>query len=174
MRTSLFETFLNFRLRVLEIKKLILGLLIYSFTKFCESINRGRRLLIECIELSFSCGIEEPYYCSLALHDIKQKQKLSESFHFHLNKDEFCKLFDDKSNHFASTRRCFVPITNQFRENIYIIIRVDKLYSGDFDREINRYSKKAVRFFPNKISFFAFNFPRNFIPKIFFWFFDFY
>lgn len=101
------------------------------------------RLSIDLQELSFTSGVIEPYYCSLALYDVKQRQKLSETFYFELNPKELSGLFkDDEVNVLCTAKRCLIPLGIHNPANTFIIIQVDKLFSGDMEKDIARYQKK--------------------------------
>jgi hypothetical protein len=104
-------------------------------------------LLIHVKELIFAAGLEEPYYCSLSVHDIKSKTRLCENFHFQTGRDEFLRLWNQR-HPFTSTLRCFVPLPTQMIANnisIYIIIRIEKLISSDIEKDFSKYSKRTVR-----------------------------
>ncbi|TNN37113.1 Dedicator of cytokinesis protein 7 [Liparis tanakae] len=47
----------------------------------------GQRLLVKCLSLKFEIEIE-PIFASLALYDVKEKKKISETFFFDLNSEQ--------------------------------------------------------------------------------------
>ena len=89
-------------------------------------------------------GIEEPFYCIIALHDIKTKVKLTEDFTFELNRKELSELWYSAPNGVTSSKHAIFPLSNSHnRLATYLVIRIEKLYSGDIEREISKASKKS-------------------------------
>jgi hypothetical protein len=97
-------------------------------------------LQISCNELNFASGIDEPLFCSFAVYDMKNRAKLSETMYFQFTKDDAAR--DAVS--LVANRKCLIPVTLMARTTPYLIIRIEKILSGDIDKEITRYSRKAV------------------------------
>ena len=49
------------------------------------SENMGHRILVVCNKLDLQLNIE-PIFATLALYDVKSKRKVSENFHFDMNR----------------------------------------------------------------------------------------
>lgn len=95
-------------------------------------------------DLKFLSAIEEPYYCSLCLYDVKDRSKLCETFHFELNDGEFFSLFKKGTSIFCSVNRCLIPLGLHNRNDTFIVVRIDKLYSIDIEKDFSKYQKKPV------------------------------
>ena len=90
--------------------------------------------------------MEEPYYCAISLYDTNQREKISETFHFHLNKGELANLFSDNesiSNVIAS--KCSMSFKSSNMQFVSLVICIDKLLSSDIEKDFVRYQKKKVK-----------------------------
>ena len=112
-----------------------------NFEYFSYSMNR---LSIQCKDLYFVAGIEEPFYCSICLYDVKERTKLCETFHFELNEGELFKLFKKGTSIFCSVTKCLIPLGEHTKEETFIILRIDKLLSQDIEKDFSKYQKKPV------------------------------
>lgn len=88
----------------------------------------------------------EPFYCTLALYDVREGVKLSEDFHFDLtHPDEF-------QGHGAQTNadiisKSFEAIFSvEFpREEVYLVLNVEKVLQGDISNATDIYSKQGEK-----------------------------
>ncbi|KAF2072984.1 hypothetical protein CYY_005696 [Polysphondylium violaceum] len=104
--------------------------------------RNGLELLCEMKELKFSMDIE-PFFCSLYIVDLDKKERITESFNFHLNPKSLMdslKMSDDLFNGWANQKKCKFNL-NQYHPNIYFILRVYHVFRGDIEKDIKPYFK---------------------------------
>ncbi|XP_028679697.2 dedicator of cytokinesis protein 7-like isoform X1 [Erpetoichthys calabaricus] len=93
----------------------------------------GQRIMVKCLSLKFEIEIE-PIFGSLALYDVKEKKKISETFYFDLNSDQMKTMLRPHSPHTAistMSRSAIFSITYPSPE-IFLVIRLEKvLQQGD-------------------------------------------
>ena len=93
---------------------------------------------IELRELSLP--VDEPFYCTISLHDIKQKARVSELFYFELFSSDKNNLSKAK-NPITSSKECFIPIHSENISDLTVIVRIQKLFKGDIEKDILLYTK---------------------------------
>jgi len=81
-------------------------------------------LLVEVGELQLSGVQNEPLFCTLALHDISTRQRLTEDFHFELN-------VPNEEPDVWTTRRALFTLTGEPNESIYLVLRIHRIYQDD-------------------------------------------
>ena len=115
-----------------------------KWTSFSRTFLTGRqhRLAIHCENLCFLAGVEEPFYGTLALYDVRSRQKLTENMTFDHNDGELFKLFKKGSSIFCMSNRCLVSMGSHHRGSTYLVIRVDKLMSSDIEKDFSKYQKR--------------------------------
>jgi hypothetical protein len=106
--------------------------------------------LVECKQLEFQLGEIEPFYCSLALYDVKTKRKVSESFNFELNSSSLLhelEMLPNGSNlDRETTARGAIFTIPENAKAIYFILRVNKLLRPDNEKYTQAYMKpKSVK-----------------------------
>jgi len=104
--------------------------------------RNGLELLCEMKELKFSMDIE-PFFCSLYIVDLDKKERITESFNFHLNPKSLMdslKMSDDLFNGWANQKKCKFNL-NQYHPNFYFILRVYHVFRGDIEKDIKPYYK---------------------------------
>ncbi|XP_039628587.1 dedicator of cytokinesis protein 7-like isoform X6 [Polypterus senegalus] len=93
----------------------------------------GQRIMVKCLSLKFEIEIE-PIFGSLALYDVKEKKKISETFYFDLNSDQMKTMLRPHTPHTAistMSRSAIFSITYPSPE-IFLVIRLEKvLQQGD-------------------------------------------
>jgi hypothetical protein len=107
-------------------------------------------LLVEIGELQGAGFKDEPLFCTLSIHDIAKRRRLSEDFHFEVTPPTLRGLFtreDCPANDVSLfARRCLFSISGEVNEHIYLVLRVnrvlqdeEKIKSGGF---LGMFSKK--------------------------------
>jgi hypothetical protein len=81
-------------------------------------------LLVEVGDLQLPGLQNEPLFCTLALHDIKKRQRLTEDFHFELN-------IPSEEPDVWTTRRALFTLTGEPNEAIYLVLRIHRLFQDD-------------------------------------------
>lgn len=97
---------------------------------FTETIEN--QIYIEPKELIFDLGYFEPFFGSIALYDLKRKEKISETFHFDLNPEHILGLLPHvgKKDSISTTRQAIFS-TSYCSPDIYLIIMISKTLRGD-------------------------------------------
>ncbi|EGG18916.1 DOCK family protein [Cavenderia fasciculata] len=96
----------------------------------------GLELLCQVKELKFQWDVE-PFFCSLYIVDLEKRERISESFNFHLNSKQLLdslKIGDDLTNGFANQNQCIFSL-NKYHPNIGDIERDIKPYIKDFKKQ---------------------------------------
>ncbi|XP_060799164.1 dedicator of cytokinesis protein 7-like [Neoarius graeffei] len=95
--------------------------------------HTGQRIMVKCLSLKFEIEIE-PIFGTLALYDVKEKQKISENFHFDLNSDQMKNMLRPHTPHTAIStlaRSAIFSITDP-SPDIFLVIKLEKvLQQGD-------------------------------------------
>eukprot|EP00112_Aurelia_sp_Birch-Aquarium-sp1_P006977 Seg1762.3 transcript_id=Seg1762.3/GoldUCD/mRNA.D3Y31 product="Dedicator of cytokinesis protein 7" protein_id=Seg1762.3/GoldUCD/D3Y31 len=120
-----------------------------SFVKKAPAIipheHFGQRILIKCIELRLDLDVE-PMFAVMALYDGKAKRKISENFHFDMNKDWHKKMispFMGKQDISSLARSCIFSVTYPSSE-VFLVIKLEKaLQQGDISECAEPYTKDA-------------------------------
>ncbi|KAI5607035.1 dedicator of cytokinesis protein 7 isoform X9, partial [Silurus asotus] len=95
--------------------------------------HTGQRIMVKCLSLKFEIEIE-PIFGTLALYDVKEKEKISEDFHFDLNSDQMKNMLRPHNPHTAIStlaRSAIFSITDP-SPDIFLVIKLEKvLQQGD-------------------------------------------
>ncbi len=94
---------------------------------------------MEPFDLSFQLGTFEPFFCGIALYDLANKKKISETHHFQLNSQEVLDALYDPTIVPAFKFGLFT-VSNP-NPNIYIVLRIEKILQGDIDAVAEPYVK---------------------------------
>lgn len=100
------------------------------------------RFLVNPTSLTFKIGNIEPYFLSMYLYDTNKRVRISETYFFDLNDDEILNLIGGKES--FKVKKNITPLfsVNQTTQDIWLIIRVDKILQGDtHDTIAETYSK---------------------------------
>ncbi|XP_063056669.1 dedicator of cytokinesis protein 7 isoform X12 [Engraulis encrasicolus] len=93
----------------------------------------GQRLLVKCLSLKFEIEIE-PIFASLALYDVKEKKKISETFFFDLNSEQTKAMLRPHIQTAAIStlaRSAIFSITYP-SQDVFLVIKLEKvLQQGD-------------------------------------------
>lgn len=104
-------------------------------------------LFMDFRSLSFGLDIVQPFFCEIALYDIVEKVKLCETFYFDLNSDEALDMIRGNLTPLEKDSRCTKALFYLSKEaksqNIYFIVTVHKVLSGDLSKIVDPYSKHA-------------------------------
>jgi len=107
----------------------------------------GTQLLISAHQLRIGIGNVEPFFCSLALYDLKLGQRLTEDFHFDLNDTSLL------TGQLEVSKSCADPITlcphALFRvmdrhEHVVLLVKIERILQGDPD-EMEHYFRLKQR-----------------------------
>jgi hypothetical protein len=92
------------------------------------SVPKKTQLMVEVHEVSLPI---QPIFCTLSLHDVASRTKISEDFHFELNPKHSRQVLDrSEENLTAETlahRALFTVTGLENLSNIYLVLRVNKL-----------------------------------------------
>jgi len=101
-------------------------------------------LYVHCRSLSFSCGLFEPLFCSLALYDVAEGRRVTEDFHYHLNSSDLLQPLKSAYSNHTHTRAIFNLISSQrSNENLYFVVMVYKILTGNLEDHLDIYSKST-------------------------------
>ncbi|KAN0034357.1 hypothetical protein ACTFIV_000860 [Dictyostelium citrinum] len=106
----------------------------------------GLELLCEVQDLKFSLDVE-PFFCSLYIVDLDKKERITESFNFHLNSKsllESLKINEDLLSGWSNQKKCKFNL-NKYHPNIYFILRVHHIFRGDIEKDIKPYYKDHIK-----------------------------
>ncbi|EGC35654.1 hypothetical protein DICPUDRAFT_151994 [Dictyostelium purpureum] len=96
----------------------------------------------------------EPFFCSMYLYDIQKKTRLSESFYFDFVNDKSFKMLNnaflgatvvDEVSQAKSTIFSVASRSSSDLENIYLILKVEKVLSGNLDDHSEPYIKMNLK-----------------------------
>ncbi|GAM18922.1 hypothetical protein SAMD00019534_020970, partial [Acytostelium subglobosum LB1] len=99
---------------------------------------RVLNVLIELQSLAFVVGELEPFFCSLHLYDAATKCRLTENFYFDFNNDKHRQLLskytdiNDPATGLGA-KHVVVSLPARQQNDIWIVVRVDKVLQGDPD-----------------------------------------
>lgn len=123
---------------------------------FFKIYSSAKQLLIRVRSIKFALDVEEPLYCSLSVHDVQTKQKLTEDFNFDLNSKDLKNVWGNSSNLNTNALRCCISLLNSHnRLSTYLIIRVYRHLSAEPIE--GKSSKKSVRKKKKECSIFSEN-----------------
>ena len=92
-----------------------------------------------------TCEECEPLFLSIAVYDVEEKSKISESFTTEINKETIlnaCGIQQLAEHPPVCEAEFLVPeITKENYRNFYAVIRVFRIFIGDVDRDLNLYRK---------------------------------
>ncbi|EGC37649.1 hypothetical protein DICPUDRAFT_149722 [Dictyostelium purpureum] len=107
----------------------------------------GLELLCEVQDLKFSLEIE-PFFCSLYIVDLDKKERITESFNFHLNSkpllDSLKINSEDLLNNWSNQKKCKFNL-NKYHPNMYFILRIYHIFRGDIEKDTKPYYKDYVK-----------------------------
>ncbi|KAK5576125.1 hypothetical protein RB653_007266 [Dictyostelium firmibasis] len=106
----------------------------------------GLELLCEVQDLKFSLEVE-PFFCSLYIVDLDKKERITESFNFHLNSKSLLdslKINEDLLSGWSNQKKCKFNL-NKYHPNIYFILRVHHIFRGDIEKDIKPYFKDHIK-----------------------------
>ncbi|KAJ5076990.1 dedicator of cytokinesis dock [Anaeramoeba ignava] len=101
------------------------------------------QLFVHPISLEFAIPEEiEPFFCTLALYDLATQSKLSEDFHFELNKPNLQKMtyYDKNYDKTTIVKNAIFSFPNPSKELVFIL-RIDQVLKGSYDDTIDPYLK---------------------------------
>lgn len=111
--------------------------------------GNGKKLMIECVNLNLTAGINEPLFLSMALYDLSPhaKCKISETFHFDFNSDKISALLANQSSISSASgnskaRYALFNISNP-NPDIVLLVRVEKVLEGDMAQCADRLSSST-------------------------------
>uniref|UniRef100_G3T5Z7 Dedicator of cytokinesis 8 n=1 Tax=Loxodonta africana TaxID=9785 RepID=G3T5Z7_LOXAF len=94
----------------------------------CPKEHLGNRILVKLLTLKFEIEIE-PLFASIALYDVKERKKISETFHCDLNSDQFKGFLRTHTPSVAasSQARSAVFSVTYPSTDIYLVIKIEKV-----------------------------------------------
>lgn len=111
-----------------------------------------KRLKLTIKSLTFSAGVDEPLFCSLSLHDLRSKTKITEQFFFEQFSPQWASFValhcDGKpESPLSSSKSCLFHLPPSLpSDSVYVILRINKIRSSDLDRDTTLYLKpKTVK-----------------------------
>ncbi|EAL73033.1 DOCK family protein [Dictyostelium discoideum AX4] len=108
--------------------------------------RNGLELLCEVQDLKFSLDVE-PFFCSLYIVDLDKKERITESFNFHLNSKSLLdslKINEDLLSGWSNQKKCKFNL-NKYHPNIYFILRVHHIFRGDIEKDMKPYYKDHIK-----------------------------
>uniref|UniRef100_A0A8C2ZR86 Dedicator of cytokinesis 7 n=1 Tax=Cyclopterus lumpus TaxID=8103 RepID=A0A8C2ZR86_CYCLU len=93
----------------------------------------GQRLLVKCLSLKFEIEIE-PIFASLALYDVKEKKKISETFFFDLNSEQTKGMLRPhiQTAAISTLARSAIFSISYPSQDVFLVIKLEKvLQQGD-------------------------------------------
>ena len=107
----------------------------------------GMQILVEPTELSFDLGVHEPFFGTVALYDLKRREKVSESWNFDLNPPNITELLGvhcgDREP--ATEARTCVFSTSYFSPDIYMVIIFSTTLHGEEGEAIAPYTHSKIK-----------------------------
>ncbi|KAL6067850.1 Dedicator of cytokinesis protein 6 [Balamuthia mandrillaris] len=106
----------------------------------------GRQITVECKELRFALGEREPFFCSFTLYHKEKRERISDTFHFDLNSEKMLSMVPNRTKVVDATtkaRKIIFFVTDPSPE-IYLVLRVEKVLTGDPDAACDPYFKHAT------------------------------
>lgn len=98
--------------------------------------DRGTQLLVTCLDLHFKLGMFEPFFCSLAVYDLKDRCRLTENFYFDLNPTAVLsgvlEVQRSMADAITRSRHCIFSITDRC-DAVYLVLRVQRVLQGSAD-----------------------------------------
>ncbi|XP_065573211.1 dedicator of cytokinesis protein 6-like isoform X2 [Artemia franciscana] len=105
----------------------------------------AHRILVRVGELKLlTDGEIEPIFASMALYDVKEKKKVSENFYFDMNSTQIHQMltshvpYQDIS---TMSRSCIFNVSNSSTNDLFIVIKLEKVLQGDINECIEHYLK---------------------------------
>lgn len=107
----------------------------------------GMQILVEPSELSFDLGVHEPFFISIALYDLKRKEKVSETWNFDLNPPSITELLGvhcgDREP--ATMARACVFSTSYQSPDIYMVILISTTLHGEESEVVAPYLHSKIK-----------------------------
>jgi hypothetical protein len=108
--------------------------------------NLGHRILVQCNKMELALSVE-PIFASMALYDAKEKKKVSENFYFDLNREEISRMlagYVPQADYSTQARSCVFDIA-QPTQDLFLVVKLEKVLQGDISESAEPYLKDAVR-----------------------------
>lgn len=107
--------------------------------------DMGHQVYVEPCSFELDLGNFEPFFGSIALYDIKKKEKISETFHFDLNDDNVLQLLGPHLGKRDPTSTSCQAIfsTSYCSTDIYMLIIFSKILRGEDSVAIGPYINAA-------------------------------
>ncbi|OQR75674.1 dedicator of cytokinesis protein 7-like [Tropilaelaps mercedesae] len=102
------------------------------------------RLLVKCLHFKVEPDFE-PLFLSMALYDAKEKRKISENFYLDLNSDLMKRMLQNHvpyADMSTLARSCIFNISSHSAQDIFLVIRVEKVLQGDIAESADPYLKE--------------------------------
>jgi hypothetical protein len=107
----------------------------------------GMQILVEPTELSFDLGVHEPFFVSIALYDLKRREKVSETWNFDLNPPSITELLGvhcgDREP--ATLAKSCIFSTSYQSPDIYMVIIVSTTLHGEESEAIAPYLNSKIK-----------------------------
>lgn len=98
-------------------------------------------------QLSFDVGTHEPFFCSVALYDVRLQERVSEVFYFDLNAQQADPAADPtrllpnaetaiNANKLRARRAVFAVNYDAQKADIFLVFRVEKVLEADPEKSI--------------------------------------
>lgn len=104
----------------------------------------GHRILVKCLHLSLEMDVE-PMFVSMALYDLRERKKISETFHFDLNSEQTKRMIAGhvtRQDISTLSRACIFSITYP-SPDVFLVVRLEKvLQQGDIGECAEPYMKE--------------------------------
>eukprot|EP00048_Salpingoeca_helianthica_P003774 m.70487 g.70487 ORF g.70487 m.70487 type:complete len:1891 (-) comp12891_c1_seq1:30-5702(-) len=105
-----------------------------------------QRYLFSCVDFQFKVEVFEPMFCSMALYSLTEANtlaRISENFYFDFNREEVASLLAQNASHMiAGTRAHRAVLAVDSPENVYALIRIEKVLEGEVARAAEPYFKE--------------------------------
>lgn len=110
----------------------------------------GTQLLVEAKQLRFEFGSDiEPFFCTLAIYDLKNQRKVTENFHFNVNPPVTAAMMSAHSKGVDAvtlSQSCIFNITNPKNADLFLVLFINKVLSGEsIDEHADMYCKMSMK-----------------------------
>lgn len=107
----------------------------------------GTQIMVEPTELSFDLGVHEPFFGTMAMYDLKRKEKVSESWNFDLNPPNITELLGvhcgDREP--ATMARTGIFSTSYANPDIYMVIMFSTTLHGEESEALAPYLQTKMK-----------------------------
>lgn len=107
----------------------------------------GTQFMVEPVDLSFDIGVHEPFFGTMALYDLKRREKLSESWNFDLNPPSITELLGAHlgEREAATLARTGIFSTSYTSSDLYLVITFSTTLHGEESEALAPYLHSKIK-----------------------------